>query len=124
MQAVPYPHSFEAGSEWEDGYAHPEGFKAKLKARFPDWTGLHDLLNQEDKCVWELLWVYQRKLGTIKAEEIIVADDNGTLKDVVARVREALELCNWLNDLEREFFPEEIARREEQNRRALESWQY
>ncbi len=124
MKKVPYPHSFEAGTEWQDGYVHPEGFKVKLKARFPDWSGLHGLLDSEDKCVWELLWIYQGRLGTIKAEEIVAADDNGTLKEIVARVREALELHNWLNDLEKEFFPEEIARREERRKRDLESWFY
>lgn len=124
MKAVEYPREGEVGSNWVQGFAFPEGFKAKVLARFPDWPDMKIYLADNDQCAWELLREYRSRLGTIKAEEILEADEKGELKEIVARVREALNLATFIDDLEKEFFPEKIRAREECQRRALDSWQY
>ena len=131
MATVPFPTMREIvemgiglDSDWTEGFSYPGGYIQELKGRLPDVQHLHHALTRADQgMVDSLLRAYLTKLTVITPEQVVAAQAEGRLDELVDRARQAVEFQKFLADLEKRYFPEHIKAREERRRQVLATWE-
>jgi hypothetical protein len=109
-------------STYKKGFSFPTGYVEEVKARFPDVEPLHWALTEGDEgVVISLLNAYLIKLSINTPEQIVEAVEEVRLDELVDRAHQAIEFREFLNNLEKRYFPEKIRARVGANHLVLES---
>jgi len=107
MSRISFPTANEAQVSrytWEAGFSYPDGFSRELRELFPEAKDLHRALSRADRgMVNSLLGAYQASLTSITPEQVIEADANQRLGELVDRARQAVAFKELLADLRERY---------------------